>query len=234
MYKRIPRVMLILVLCFSFLATNYLVVLAQQQKQLDDNPVVKISHGPLPEGWFERPIDAIGDGPATLAFYEHQQKSGNYYELLVQAGDHISMDGLSAVPLLNGSLITAEPDDIKYEPDIFEDMPQQKSLVRPSLNSIPILTISTAAIILVGALLLWRGNKRSKVATVQAKQIIRKPADQKNTCPACGRAVRVGARFCRFCGTAIPTPQAKNICPSCGQTIRAGAAFCKNCGKKLH
>ena len=45
-------------------------------------------------------------------------------------------------------------------------------------------------------------------------------------CPACGHAVRRGARFCAKCGAPLsPT------CPKCGRKLRPGAKFCDGCGE---
>ncbi len=44
-------------------------------------------------------------------------------------------------------------------------------------------------------------------------------------CPMCNRYVRVGARFCDYCGAALPV-----VCPQCGRVLRAQARFCDGCG----
>jgi endogenous inhibitor of DNA gyrase (YacG/DUF329 family) len=68
-------------------------------------------------------------------------------------------------------------------------------------------------------------------------------------CPHCGRAVRVGARFCPYCarpiGAAPPAPPPPAVipppaaaamlrCPQCGKPVRAGAKFCGSCRRKLN
>ncbi len=50
------------------------------------------------------------------------------------------------------------------------------------------------------------------------------------TCPNCGTANPVGARFCNNCGTKL-TGTVK--CPTCGTENPAGAKFCSNDGTKL-
>ncbi len=55
-------------------------------------------------------------------------------------------------------------------------------------------------------------------------------------CVRCGRAVRVGARFCTACGqpvTAAAAPQAPSVCPRCTQPQRPGAKFCPHCGQRF-
>lgn len=47
-------------------------------------------------------------------------------------------------------------------------------------------------------------------------------------CPACGRAARVGARFCEECGAVLT-----RRCPSCQSEVGASARFCASCGHRL-
>ncbi|MFI5215618.1 MAG: ATP-binding protein [Candidatus Limnocylindria bacterium] len=47
-------------------------------------------------------------------------------------------------------------------------------------------------------------------------------------CGACQRENRLGARFCRGCGAALPNP-----CPDCGAPAEPGSAFCDRCGARL-
>lgn len=64
-----------------------------------------------------------------------------------------------------------------------------------------------------------------------------------NTCPACGRPVRPGARFCAGCGqTLAPPPAAPGPavqaaappqCRQCGAPLRPGAKFCSKCGTQF-
>jgi adenylate cyclase len=49
-----------------------------------------------------------------------------------------------------------------------------------------------------------------------------------NTCPACQRANREGARFCDGCGTRLLLR-----CASCGAPLRDEARFCDQCGRPL-
>jgi len=63
------------------------------------------------------------------------------------------------------------------------------------------------------------------------------------TCSFCGKSVRLGARFCPYCGNAVltfSTPQSYappllpgETCPACAFVNRAGARFCKRCGTSL-
>ncbi|HEY6057413.1 MAG TPA: adenylate/guanylate cyclase domain-containing protein [Candidatus Limnocylindrales bacterium] len=48
------------------------------------------------------------------------------------------------------------------------------------------------------------------------------------TCPTCGVANSVGAKFCVECGTRL-----QSGCPSCGASNPPGARFCSECGARL-
>ncbi len=52
-------------------------------------------------------------------------------------------------------------------------------------------------------------------------------------CPACGRLIEAGSRFCGYCGAPIAQAQAPATCPQCGQPIEPGARFCVYCGAPL-
>ena len=43
-------------------------------------------------------------------------------------------------------------------------------------------------------------------------------------CPSCGAENRVGAKFCKVCGTSLSL-----VCPN-GHPVEAGAQFCDECG----
>ncbi len=51
-------------------------------------------------------------------------------------------------------------------------------------------------------------------------------------CPACGKPVPLGGRFCAFCGhDGRPTPTI--ACASCREPLGPGALFCSGCGAKV-
>lgn len=60
-------------------------------------------------------------------------------------------------------------------------------------------------------------------------------------CPYCGRALRVGAKFCAGCGNPVqapPPPAAPPVahtttCPQCGNPVQPGTKFCATCGNQL-
>jgi predicted component of type VI protein secretion system len=73
------------------------------------------------------------------------------------------------------------------------------------------------------------------------------PPKDASVCPACGRALRQGARFCGGCGkpaagaSAAPRPRrpvapapaskpAGRVCPKCAAPLKPGARFCSRCG----
>lgn len=55
-----------------------------------------------------------------------------------------------------------------------------------------------------------------------------RPAEEKETCPSCGAAVKKGAKFCAECGKPMG-----DTCPKCGAAVKKGAKFCPECGQKL-
>ena len=60
-------------------------------------------------------------------------------------------------------------------------------------------------------------------------------------CPACGRQIRAGSRFCMNCGTQIPAAEPKaepeqaasRFCMSCGAPLKPTDKFCMKCGTKV-
>lgn len=49
------------------------------------------------------------------------------------------------------------------------------------------------------------------------------------TCPACGRDIRQGARFCDACGTSLE----RALCPACGHHLRPGVSAHLSFGGRL-
>ena len=55
-------------------------------------------------------------------------------------------------------------------------------------------------------------------------------------CKNCGKQVPDGARFCRFCGTALteePATKKERVCPACGETGEENQLYCDKCGTLL-
>jgi hypothetical protein len=57
------------------------------------------------------------------------------------------------------------------------------------------------------------------------------------TCPACGAALKTGAKFCAACGARIGEAGAtqrtpRRTCASCGHALAPDAKFCAHCGAK--
>jgi len=52
-------------------------------------------------------------------------------------------------------------------------------------------------------------------------------------CPNCGTEYQPGKKFCRECGTALPTPSAGLYCPKCDIDYEEGKKFCRECGSPL-
>jgi len=48
-------------------------------------------------------------------------------------------------------------------------------------------------------------------------------------CPACGAAVKPGAKFCSECGSAVKQGR---FCTACGAALEARARFCPECGAR--
>jgi len=58
------------------------------------------------------------------------------------------------------------------------------------------------------------------------------PATQ--NCPACGKVLPLGVRFCTGCGRDLSAPApAQNVCPNCGKVLSPGAIFCTGCGLRV-
>jgi molecular chaperone DnaK (HSP70) len=65
----------------------------------------------------------------------------------------------------------------------------------------------------------------------------------KSICPSCGKLSRVGAQFCRRCGTRLTSDESvegasvrispETTCPTCGYTLNPGMTFCNQCGTRL-
>jgi ribosomal protein L32 len=62
-----------------------------------------------------------------------------------------------------------------------------------------------------------------------------------DVCPSCGTVVRIGNRFCQYCGLQVKGNQEQKtgkkpeappvpICSRCGDTLRPGVKFCTRCG----
>jgi len=58
-------------------------------------------------------------------------------------------------------------------------------------------------------------------------------------CRHCGKDVKEGAKFCAYCGMAVPAAPAANTrpaeqhCASCGTVLKEGARFCPVCGAQV-
>ncbi len=52
-------------------------------------------------------------------------------------------------------------------------------------------------------------------------------------CPGCGRHIRIISRFCRFCGTSVPSTQTRLFCGNCNGENRPDADYCIRCGDHL-
>lgn len=57
-------------------------------------------------------------------------------------------------------------------------------------------------------------------------------------CSKCGKTLKAGAKFCKFCGTQVgpstpfSQPAPERLC-TCGAKIITGAKFCRNCGQPV-
>jgi len=53
----------------------------------------------------------------------------------------------------------------------------------------------------------------------------------KNPCPKCGKSIKMGLKFCNYCG--INLEEYDINCPKCGKSIKLGRKFCNYCGINL-
>lgn len=72
-----------------------------------------------------------------------------------------------------------------------------------------------------------------------AKQKELEAIDGTMTCTGCGKSLAKDTKFCPYCGTtapvpeAVPAPAAAAVCPACGAPLASDALFCAACGNKL-
>ncbi len=79
--------------------------------------------------------------------------------------------------------------------------------------------------------------------TLQTPQILRwerevpiaRPQVQPSACPSCGNINHLGDKFCRRCGTPLPTisREEKAHCAKCGTELKKGAKFCHICSQAV-
>ncbi len=67
-------------------------------------------------------------------------------------------------------------------------------------------------------------------SSMQPQQPQQKAAEPTISCPKCGTANPVAAKFCNSCGTQLKGSMA---CPKCGAENTPGSKFCNNCGQTL-
>ena len=58
------------------------------------------------------------------------------------------------------------------------------------------------------------------------------PEAQPNVCPNCGTENRIGAIYCKACGSSLV--KEKKYCPHCNAELDGDEAFCPFCGEKLN
>lgn len=58
------------------------------------------------------------------------------------------------------------------------------------------------------------------------------PSDMKK-CPECAELIRLEARKCKHCGSAVPTPDTHVLCPDCKGYVAKTADTCPGCGCKM-
>lgn len=81
--------------------------------------------------------------------------------------------------------------------------------------------------------------KTEKQLNDQADSIEKTVIIEKNTikedeaiCNNCGKKNKAGAKFCKFCGTALIKEEVR-FCTECGNKIKPGKKFCSACGAKV-
>lgn len=75
------------------------------------------------------------------------------------------------------------------------------------------------------------GFVRYKKKSARPPQLVRGKLIEPRPCPSCGNVNRLGDRFCRKCGTPLPTvpTEEKAYCTKCGTELKKGAKFCHKC-----
>lgn len=58
-------------------------------------------------------------------------------------------------------------------------------------------------------------------------------ANSLNTCPRCGNANSLNAKFCSRCGAQLKLPETAVVCPKCHTRNSSLANFCRSCGTTL-
>ena len=88
----------------------------------------------------------------------------------------------------------------------------------------------------------WLRNRRKKrppipspSPPVRPPQPMRANLIEARPCPSCGNVNRLGDKFCRKCGTSLPTIpiEEKAYCTRCGTELKKGAKFCHSCGQAV-
>ena len=57
-------------------------------------------------------------------------------------------------------------------------------------------------------------------------------SEKRVSCGYCGKENKAGAKFCKFCGTALIKEEVR-FCTECGNKIKPGKKFCSACGAKV-
>lgn len=79
-----------------------------------------------------------------------------------------------------------------------------------------------------------------KESSIQGQNDAEKPNQKKKvdlsekrvSCDYCGKENKAGAKFCKFCGTALIKEEVR-FCTECGNKIKPGKKFCSACGAKV-
>ena len=79
-----------------------------------------------------------------------------------------------------------------------------------------------------------------KESSIQGQNDAEKPNQKKKvdlsekrvSCDYCGKENKAGAKFCKFCGTALIKEEVR-FCTECANKIKPGKKFCSACGAKV-
>lgn len=105
-----------------------------------------------------------------------------------------------------------------------------------------LISVATGAAVMLQTpqMLRWEGEvsvtrPQMQPSPARSPQPVRGTLIESRICPSCGNVNRLGDRFCRKCGTPLPTVPTteKAYCTKCGTELKKSAGFCHSCGQAV-